>query len=306
MTQPGIPNNYTLSTSCFGSRLRTIEDQAFASVAMGFRRIELGLSENPVTLNGFEDSRRETGISVPSMVAGCLNPFSENMSGTQLGSTDAELRERAINSVRRHVRIAEEYACPIIILRGCEVEDPELSARAKELQRRIERENLEEGVGADVRDFVNEVQQKGQPQIEYLCRSIHTLSREFEDVRFVIEPGQHFNDILNFESVGWTLDDLSRQGLGYWHDTGRVHLRERSGLPSQEEWLDAYAPRMTGVHLQDATLMEAEIPPGMGEVDFGAVAAHLTKDTERVLEVNSRHGRAEILAAINFLVGLGV
>lgn len=273
---------------------------------MGFRRIELGLSENPVALNGFEDSRRETGISVPSLVAGCLNPLAENMSGTQLGSTSLELRERALNSVRRHVRVAEEYACPIVILRGCEVEDPALGERAKELQRRIESENLEDGVGQDVRDFVAEVQQKGQPQIEHLCRSIHTLSNEFEDVRFVIEPGQHFNDILNFEAVGWTLDDLSRQGLGYWHDTGRVHLRERAGLPAQEAWLDAYAPRMLGVHLQDATQNEAEIPPGMGEVDFGAVAAHLTKETERVLEINSRHGRAEILAAINFLVGLGL
>jgi hypothetical protein len=44
VTAPGIPNNYVLSTSCFGDRLRTIEDQAFAAVAMGFRAIELGLS----------------------------------------------------------------------------------------------------------------------------------------------------------------------------------------------------------------------------------------------------------------------
>ena len=28
LTQPGIPNEYTLSTSCYGARLKTIEDQA--------------------------------------------------------------------------------------------------------------------------------------------------------------------------------------------------------------------------------------------------------------------------------------
>jgi hypothetical protein len=239
VTQPGIPNDYTLSTSCFGSRLRTIEDQAFASVAMGFRRIELGLSEQPVPLNGFEDSRRETGICVPSMVAGCLNPLSQNMSGTQLGSTDAELRERALNSVRRHVRIAEQYACPIVILRGCEVEDRELGARAAALQLRIDDdpvpddEGEAEDLAREVNDFVAEVQRKGQPQIEHFCRSIHTLCQEFPDIKLAIEPGLHFNDILNHESVGWALDDLSRQGLGYWHDTGRVHLREQAGLPSQ-------------------------------------------------------------------------
>ena len=57
MTQPGIPNEYSLSTSCYGDRLQTIEDQAFATVAMGFRRMELGLAEEPVPLNGFHDSR---------------------------------------------------------------------------------------------------------------------------------------------------------------------------------------------------------------------------------------------------------
>ena len=69
MTAPGIPNNYVLSTSCFGDRLKTIEDQAFAAVAMGFRAIELGLSESPVPLTGFEDTRRETGVRLAAVVA---------------------------------------------------------------------------------------------------------------------------------------------------------------------------------------------------------------------------------------------
>ena len=76
MTQPGIPNEFSLSTSCYGSRLRTIEDQAFAAVAMGFRRLELGLSEAPVKMQGFEDSRRETGITVRSIVAGQVSAVS--------------------------------------------------------------------------------------------------------------------------------------------------------------------------------------------------------------------------------------
>lgn len=305
MTQPGIPNEYSLSTSCFGSRLRTIEDQAFASVAMGFRRLELGLSESPVPLNGFEDSRRETGIAVCSMVAGCLNPLSENRTGSQLGHTDPELRERALNSVRRHVRIATQYGCPTVILRGCEVEDADLNRRAIRLQARIEQEEVTEELAAEVCEFVAEVQKKGQPQVEHLCRSIHTLTAEFPDTRFALEPGLHFHDLLNFEAVGWALDDLSRQGLGYWHDTGRIHLRQEAGLPSQGQWLDSYGDRMIGVHLQDAAEHEAEMPPGLGEVDFPMIVSYLPKDAERVLEINPRHGRAEILAAIQFLVDAG-
>ena len=123
MTQPGIPNEFALSTSCYGNRLRSIEDQAFAAVAMGFRRIELGLSEAPVPLNGFEDTRRETGIEVGSLVCGCLDPCLEKDSGSKLGSLNADQRERALISSRRHIRLARQYGCPVVILRGCEIEN---------------------------------------------------------------------------------------------------------------------------------------------------------------------------------------
>ena len=111
LTQPGIPNEFSLSTTCYGARLKTIEDQAFATVAMGFRRLEIGIADVPITLNGFEQSRRETGIEVRSLVAGCLDPRSEHPSGSKLGSLDEDIRERALNCVRRHIRLAHRYEC---------------------------------------------------------------------------------------------------------------------------------------------------------------------------------------------------
>jgi hypothetical protein len=63
---------------------------------------------------------------------------------------------------------------------------------------------------------------------------------------------------------------------------------------------------MVGVHLGDAADFQAEMPPGTGEVDFKLVAGYLPRTAERVLEVNPRHGRAEILAAVQFLVDLGI
>ena len=79
MTTPGIPNNYSLSTTCFGSRLGNIQDQIFAAVGMGFRRLELGLAEAPPSMEGLEDSRRETGVTIPSLVAGCRDPLNGSM-----------------------------------------------------------------------------------------------------------------------------------------------------------------------------------------------------------------------------------
>ena len=307
MTQPGIPNELVLSTSCYGTRLRSIEDQAFAAVAMGFRRLELGLSDKPVPLNGWEDSHRETGIRVDSIIVGSLNPRVENMSGSKLGSLDTEQRERALNSSRRHIRLAQSLQAPIVVVRGCEVEDKKLAAEAGELSSELELSDADERDGTleRIRDFVHRVQKKGHKQIEYFCRSLHTLRKEFPETRIAIEPGRHFNDLLNYEAMEWALDDLSKQNIGYWHDTGRIHQRELAGLPNQGAWLDAFSSRMYGVHLQDAAAHEAEIPPGLGEVDFKLICEYVPKEVPHVVEVNPRHGRAEVLAAVQYLVSLG-
>ena len=308
MTQPGIPNEYSLSTSCYGTRLRKIEDQAFAAVAMGFRRLELGLSDDPASLDGWEDSRRETGIRVDSIVVGTLNPRSGNMSGSLLGSSNPEERERALNSTRRHIRLAQRLQAPVVVVRGCAVENEVMAQEAEGLnaQLRSATADQEDDIKEKIRDFVQRVQRKGQRQIEHFCRSLHTLRREFPETLIAIEPGLHFNDLLNFEAMEWTLSDLAKQEVGYWHDTGRIHQREKASLPSQGEWLEAFAPRMLGVHLQDAAEDEAEMPPGAGEVDFKQVSEYIPADAVRVVEVNSRHGRAELLAAVRFLIDQGI
>ena len=307
MTQPGIPNEFALSTACYGGRLKSIEDQAFATVGMGFRRVELGLLDQPVALNGFADSRRETGITVDSMVAGCLDPKSENMSGTHLGSTSAEERERALNSLRRHIRSAELIECPVLIVRGCAVENMQLGKEAETLHEELVTATNGELEAARERiiEFVARVQKKGQKQGEHLCRSLHTLRSEFPDTRLALEPGLHFNDILNFEAMEWVLADLSRQDVAYWHDTGRIHQRESAGLPGQGAWLEAFGQRLAGVHLQDSTLEEAELPPGQGEVNFRMVLENISTSITRVLEINPRHGRPEILGSVQFLADIG-
>jgi hypothetical protein len=304
LTAPGIPNEYTLSTTCFGARLGSIQDQIFAAVGMGFRRIELGLSEAPPTMDGLDDSRRETGMAIRSLVAGCRDALNgSTLAATQLGSLVADERERAINSVRRHVRLAQSWGCGTVVIRGNRIADERMRKRAQEYEKRM----LDEGSSPELREellaFVQKLQRCGQKEIEHLCRSIYTLRQEYPEMRFAVEPGAELDDLLGFDAMGWVLDDL--EGVTYWHDVGRIHLRERLGLPGQGAWLDAYGRRMAGVHLQDAGDEEAEMPIGLGEVDFKLLKEYVPGDAERVLEISPRHGRAEILTSVQSLVDHG-
>jgi len=303
VTTPGIPNEYSLSTTCFGTRLGTIQDQIFAAVGMGFRRIELGLAEAPPSMDGLDESRRETGVTIPSMVVGCRDPLNGSMAVERLGSLVPEECDRAMNSVRRHVRLAQRWGCNTIVLRGAKVEEPALEKEAEALSARISRGGENGELKDDVHSFVRRMQRKSHKQVEQLCRSLHALSQESPETRFAVEPGREIDDLLGFEAMGWVLDDLS--GLQYWHDVGSIHQRERIGLTPQGQWLDTLAPRMLGVHLQDATDEEAELPIGAGEVDFRLLGDYLPKGAQKVLEIGPRHGRAEILASVQYLLDHG-
>ena len=305
MTSPGIPNEFSLSTACFGTRLGSIQDQIFAAVGMGFRRLELGLAETPPSMEGLADSQRETGVTIPSLVAGCRDSLNGSMAVERLGSLVSEECERALNSMRRHVRLAQSWGCRTIVVRGSKVEDDRLQRRATELRARWDRGGLNGELKEEIAAFVREIQKSSQSQVEQFCRSIYVLAHEWPGTIFAIEPGREIDDLLGFDAMGWVLDDLGSVDLHYWHDVGRIHQRERLGLPAQGEWLDSFGARMAGIHLQDAADEETEMPIGAGEVDFKLLAEYVPSGAEKVLEIGPSHGRAEILSSVQFLVDSG-
>ena len=285
-----------------------MQDQIFAAVGMGFRRLELGLTEAPAAMDGLLESQRETGVTIPSLVAGCRDPLNGSMAVDCLGSLDEGLRERALNAVRRHMRLARNWGCRTIVVRGSRVEDQALSREARTIEERIADKGKESDSGVlreDVLAFVRRLAVGIQGQVEQFCRSLHTLLQEDPDITFALEPGRDIDDLLGFDTVGWVLDDLSHRGLSYWHDVGHIHRRETLGLPRQGKWLEAYGARMAGIHLQDAANDETEMPVGLGEVDFKLLREYVPKGAERVLEIAPSHGRAEILTSVQFLVDHG-
>jgi len=306
VTAPGIPNDYALSTSCFGLRLPTVEDQIVAAAAMGFRKLELGLGSATLGMDGLDEARRETGMQVSSMLVGCRDAQQADSVATRLSSPSSEERERAMNSVRRHVRMAQAWRCPIVLVRAGKVEDKKLARGAEDLTARAAREGTTPELRAEIADFVPKLQRAGQRQVEHLCRCLHALTLEMPDTRFALQPGVELDDLLGFEAMSWVLDDLAKRGLQYWHDVGRIQQRSRFGLQGQVEWLAAHAPRTIGVHLQDANESESDLPIGQGQVDFKAVAELLPRNALRVLEIGQRHGRAELLASVQTLIDLGI
>src|SRR5688572_10207133 len=157
---------------------------------MGFRRLELGLHEAPPSMEGLDESRRETGVTIPSMVVGCRDPLNGSMAAERLGSLVPDECERALHSVRRHVTLAQRWGCNAIRMRGAKVEDQLLKREAEALSQRIARGGENGEVKEDVRGFAKRMQRKACKQVEQFCRSLHTLAQETPSTVFAVEPGR--------------------------------------------------------------------------------------------------------------------
>jgi hypothetical protein len=78
------------------------------------------------------------------------------------------------------------------------------------------------------------------------------------------------------------LEDLASQGVRYWHVPSRCHLGELG----DEVWLNLLDRYMAGMSLDDVSGDEAGLSPGLGEIDFGALAAWKGRAMDVVLDVD--------------------
>jgi sugar phosphate isomerase/epimerase len=93
-------------------------------------------------------------------------------------------------------------------------------------------------------------------------------------------------------------------GLGYWHDTGHAHLKEKMRLTRHERLLEDHADRLAGFHIHDVRGLADHLPPGTGEVDFRMVARFVRPEHVVVLELNPRLSPQEVVDARSFLEDL--
>jgi sugar phosphate isomerase/epimerase len=104
--------------------------------------------------------------------------------------------------------------------------------------------------------------------------------------------------VPNLTELSLLLDRLPDPRIGYWHDVGHAVLRSAMGLEGQLDWLRSHGGRTLGVHLHDVSArgnrLSDHYPPGLGDVDFRALAALLPRAALRVMEVSSRFIAEEV------------
>src|SRR5690606_14343704 len=101
------------------------------------------------------------------------------------------------------------------------------------------------------------------------------------------------------------LAEFQQPWVGWQLDVGHIQVRDRLGLMSFKQWLEAFSLRMVGVRLHDVQdILDHQIP-GSGDVDFVWLAHYLPTHAIRTLEINNTTPYEDFLPGLRFLEQTG-
>ncbi|HVQ25327.1 MAG TPA: hypothetical protein VMV01_09115 [Planctomycetota bacterium] len=117
-------------------------------------------------------------------------------------------------------------------------------------------------------------------ELEDACRELHALGRAHAGLALAVTPAPA-GPLAEPESLRLLLEDLASMRAGYWHRPARAH---RLGRPDSD-WLQPLSRWLVGLSLDDVTGSEEGLPPGLGRLDFRAVAGWSGRSLDVVIDL---------------------
>jgi len=118
-------------------------------------------------------------------------------------------------------------------------------------------------------------------ELETACRALHAFGRSEAGLELAVATPTE-GPLADPSALALLLDDLSSQRAGYWHRPAAVALL--AGADS--DWIDPLGRHLVGMSLDDLADGEAGLPPGLGSLDFSALAEHAGSSVEIALDVD--------------------
>lgn len=279
---------------------------------LGFQKIEVSCYYiNEKKAKDILRLKKRGEIVITSVHNFCPNPlYEKNPEGGggifNLISEDAEERKEATKYTKETIDYAHQLGAQVVVMHLGE-ENKEIDyfkGSFKDKKEELKYENkYNEWICS-----LKEKRAKMQPiYLERILPSLQVINdyAKLSGVKIGVENRYFYYQFPNIEEMDIIFKNFPNSSLYYWHDVGHAQVLENIGFVKHEEWLKRFSQRMVGVHLHDLNLEgEDHQAPPQGGVDFEMIKRYLNKEVLKVLELNKKVKKSDIILGYKFLRSL--
>lgn len=289
----------SLSTMWIQQRFDHLSAFFTAGQALGFKRFELGHTVRPEMFRGVQPGQQ----TISSIHAPCpANPGPWDY----LASLDEGKRKQAVAQAKDTIALAKKFKAPVVVLHiGKVAIDPSLERRLRDLYNEGKKGTQEY---EDAKWQLVEARARRQAEnLAAAASSLEEISQyaQATGIRLGLENRYYYYEIPNIQEMSALLTSSDPTTVFYWHDTGHAQNLENLGFTRHEEWLQAFASRMVGVHLHDIVGLQDHRIAGGGEMNWPMIASYLPAQAIRTCEFDWPYSEEKIIAGVEYLRQVG-
>ncbi len=277
--------SFALSSMWSQHRFDDLRSLAQAAMALGFPSLEIS---HIVTPDQVADLRPG---DIPILSVHYPAPTRPSPYGrpadTFLSSPDEERRQWAVAQGERCLQFAAEMGAQAVCVHLGTVDMPTHWEWA--LEQRYLGGQSQSPLYTKLRDhIIAERAARAPAYLNAARRSLDALAKIAQrlGVRIGIESRRHYREIPILDDLAILLREHNPDLVGLWYDMGHVQVLANLGFHRHQDWLDAFADRIVGVHVHDVIGLRDHLLPGLGELDFAHIARHLPNTAVRTLELD--------------------
>jgi len=272
---------------------------------MGFARFELNHQIPQDIFDQIDFNRFHIG-SLHNPCPAIIQMKSLESEDRLLTSLDENLRRSAVDVLKNTIETGYRLgARSIVIHSGWVRGDDSMDRNLRELFNPGKRDTPE--YETLKQKLIADRSERSKPHLESLIKSLEEIIVFSRGTNLLlgIENLMHYYELPNFDEMQVLMKTFPQPMIGWQLDTGHLQIHQNLGLESMQRWLDHFGDRLVGIHHHDIIGINDHLAPGVGNVDFAAIAAKIQSQTQITLEVKPLVKAAEIKAGLEFLARQG-
>ena len=298
-------SNASLSTMWAINTLPTLTDFFEFARRTGFARIELNHKVTSAMLDGIDLNRFQFS-SVHEPCPADVSADELKKRDWLISSTNEDYRREGVKAIQRSIDLASRLHASAVVIHAGHV-NPD-SGPEKKLKVLIASGMRESDEYREIQQQMIQVRaEAAKPRFESVKKSILELlvSAQKSKVRLGIENRYHYMEFPSPDELEILLGLADQDQIGFIYDVGHAQTLDVLGFYRHEEWLNRFGPRIIGTHLHDVLGTTDHYAPGLGNVDFDMVAAHLPENAFRTCEFQTFNTHEQVKAGLQVLVEHG-